>query len=417
MKANLLLKIEHRKSRSGNGCFEILMIFPFLKRLFLFGFIFISSQLPVLAGDSFSFNGYYKNFTAAYLPACYGNLAGQPARGAVNNRLRLKLSWDPGTIVSANLAYDFSPRIQANSLFTDQPSNKKGGAYRVEDLNSPFFGPRDNFAVYQNLDRAFVKWKTNSADIYLGRQAIAWGSAKIVNPTDLLLPFPFNELDIEDRSGVDAIRFRLPAGAMSEVDAGYIFGRDFLAKQSASYLRNRFNLSGADISVVFLNFKENLLAGLDLSRSIGGAGFWVETAEVFSENNYLRVSSGFDYSFTDQAYAFIEYHYNGAGENSSKKYLNNQTKPAYTEGAVYLLGRHYLTPGLNYQFTPLINSSGQALINLQDGSVFFTPQIEYNIFPNTYLSLGAFAGSGRPLPHSEFGGYPDVYFFSFRLYF
>lgn len=393
----------------------------------------LSCRLAVAAADTFSLNGYYKNFITAFVPPGYKSEGNQPARGAINNRLRLKFFWDSGSLTSFNLVYDFSPRFQAQSLFSNLPSfsppNNIGGSYRVKDLNSPFYGPYGNFAIYQNLDRAFIKFKTNSADIYLGRQAIAWGSAKVIAPTDVLVPFRLEALDIEDRLGVDAIRVRWPTGTLSEIDAGYIAGKNFSAKESAVYLRDKFNLSGADISFLLLDFRQNFLAGFDLSRSIRGAGFWLETAYVFAENDYLRASTGFDYSFSDKTYGFIEYHFSGAGAGEPKNYSRNLSQPAFTDGAVYLLGKHYLGPGFNYQITPLLNFSGQVLTNLQNGSFFLSPQFDYNIFENIYLSLGAFAGVGkRPetvvenaLPttvfHSDFGGYPNIYFTSFRLYF
>ena len=105
----------------------------------------------------------------------------------------------------------------------------------------------------------------------------------------------------------------------------------------------------------------------------------------------------------------------------------NFSKPAYTEGSVYLMGRHYLIPGITYQLNPLITFTGQSLINLADRSIFAAPQAEYNIASDFYLGAGAFISLGRKpaangegtpgILRSEFGAYPNIYFASFRYYF
>jgi hypothetical protein len=193
-----------------------------------------------------------------------------------------------------------------------------------------------------------------------------------------------------------------------------------------------------DISVLLIDFRENLLAGLDLASSWGGAGIWLEAAQVWpgalsedseknSDANYLTISLGSDYSFGEKTYGFIEYHFNQAGSVNSKDYINQLSETAYTEGSVYLLGEHYIIPGITYQITPLIIFNGQLLTNLNDPSAFFYSMLEYNIAPNIYLSAGAFVGIGKGprFPQSsptatldsEFGTYPDIYFTSFSIYF
>ena len=135
--------------------------------------------------------------------------------GAVNNRLRLKLGFAPADWLAFDCEYDVSPRIQDARLFGPglfAPGAALSG-YRLTDLRARLYpGPGEapeSFAVFHNLDRLMVTIKTGPADIVVGRQPIAWGSARIVNPTDLLAPFAFNELDKEERTGVDALRVAL----------------------------------------------------------------------------------------------------------------------------------------------------------------------------------------------------------------
>ncbi|MDH4223834.1 MAG: hypothetical protein OEV55_09880 [candidate division Zixibacteria bacterium] len=410
-------------------------------------YIFCGS-VNLFASDEFSLNGYYKNYSFVFDQAQVKGLqeTNQPIMGSVTNRLRVNLSCRPNNYLSVNLAYDFSPVIQDKSLF-DEPLlgfGLKTRTYRAIDLDSRPYPQKEeklnSFAIFQNLDRLFLTLSSKFADIYLGRQAIAWGSARVINPTDVIAPYSFNELDTEDRRGVDALRIRIPLSPLEEIDAGYIFGDDFEFKNSALFLRGKFYYRRTDLSLIMAGFQENLLAGFDLTRSIGGAGFWLEGGYVFTDaldgdnrkndENYFRTSLGFDYSLKNGTYLFLEYHFNQAGACKSEDYLIELKGTAYQEGSVYLLGRHYLAPGISYPITPLITFSGEALLNITDPSIFLMPQFEYNIAENIYLSAGAYFGLGKSpkalisqygdpalLLRSEFGSYPDLYFTSFRVYF
>ncbi|MCK5058243.1 MAG: hypothetical protein KAT34_16440 [Candidatus Aminicenantes bacterium] len=421
-----------------------------MKKILIIIFVILMLALFVRAGDNFSFSGYYKSFFIGFqLPDYTGagiTIPDSPPIGAVNNRLRLKFSAAPSNRFSINVAYDFSPRIQDPLLFGESIffDNTQSFSYRFDDF-SPRSYPRSNqpvgsFAIFHNLDRFFITLKTRIADIFIGRQAIAWGSAYVINPTDTIAPFTFNELDTEERRGVDAVRVRIPLGMMDEIDIGYIFGQDFKFADSAVYLRGKVYLMKMDIALLLMGFRENLLLGFDLSRSIGGAGSRFETAyvkpgyfnkeEKGKEEDYVRASVGLDYNFSGKIYSFIEYHFNSAGKSQPEDYGDFFRSTAFLEGTAYLMGRHYLNVGLTYQVSPLIPFTGMVIYNLSDGSFSMSPSLEYNIAENIYLSAGAYLGLGkRPeivpitidpvgtILHSEFGAYPHMFFAAFRIYF
>ena len=387
-----------------------------------------------LADNNLRISGYYKNFSTGLVPP----LPDEPIIGAVNNRLRLNCAYTLTNSLSFDLAYDFAPRIQDPSLFSEPPIAGAAGSlrYRVVDFDADIY-PGENglvgsLGLFHNLDRASIIYSADFGDITIGRQAIAWGSARVVNPTDVITPYAYNQLDTEDRIGVDAIRVQIPIGALGEFDTGYIFGENLAFEKSAFFLRSQLNALDTDFSVSLLGFCEHLMTGFDMARGIGGAGFWFETAYVYTNTfnsgngaaeNYLRASIGLDYSFGGVTYGFIEYHFSSAGAREPEDYFTNLVQPAYTDGAVYLMGRHYLVPGLTFQITPLISLSGVVLSNISDPSGFPSLQLEYNLAQDIYLSAGGFIGIGkRPETEetqfrSEFGGYPTLFFSSFRIYF
>ncbi len=402
--------------------------------------VLLSYPVEWIHGANFTVNGYLKNFFVVYHHPDWETLLRNPAPGflgAVNQRIRSQFLYQPTTWLVAEMAYDLSFRIQDTLLYSDifQSSMIDPMKYRYKDFHRKWYpaGTKDqrSFSVFQNLDRLALTFRGSFSDLVVGRQTIAWGSARAVNPCDVIAPFTFDELDKEERIGVDALRWRIPIGLLGEFDAGYIVGKAAKLENSAFFTRLKLYQLQSDVSFLLLGFCQNVLIGLDIARSIGGAGTWLETAYVFTDKlkpanrdsaqDYFRATLGCDYSFGGESYVFLEYHFNGAGQSQAGNYLWNLSKVAYQEGSVYLLGKHYLIPGCSYQFTPLISSLFESLINLTDPSLYLTISGEYNVAQNIYLVLGTFIGVGKSLRDfsysSEFGGYPDLYFTSFRVYF
>lgn len=421
----------------------------FSRTLILLGMVLAVSNLKSLADDIFSFGGYFKNFSV-FIDLPSTNLqeakADDPDAGAVNNRLRFKLSCQPWNSLSFEFAYDLSPKIQDPRLFEENSFLFlfDTAEYRFADFRrrvAPAPGKDvSSIGLFHNLDRLLVTWKTDFADIFIGRQAVAWGSARVINPTDVLAPFAFNELDQEERRGVDAVRMRIPLGMMDELDMGFVAGEDFRSGNNAFFLRGKTYKFQTDISAVLLGFRRHLLVGLDVARAIGGAGFWFEASCVIPDyfrekkepggKKYFRASAGMDYNFSGKTYGFVEYHFNSAGQKEAEKYMDLFQTAAYRDGSVYFLGKHYLNIGSSYQLSPLLPFTGLLILNLNDWSFIFSPMLEYNIAENIYLAAGAYLGFGKnpglmldpltPPPvlmRSEFGSYPDVFFTSFRIYF
>ena len=363
---------------------------------------------------------------------------------------RLNGHYYPCERLSFDISYNFAPRVSDPMLpyltdYTPIGIKTDPQGYRVDDINSRLYPDSwdedQGIAFFQNFDRLFMTVETKKADFFIGRQAIAWGSARVMNPTDIIAPFSYDEINTEERFGVDAFRARVPLGFMGELDAGYVSGSNFDFDRSAVYLRSKFYALKTDFSLLSVGFRGNLLAGFDMARSLGGAGFWCEAAYVWADAlsgdresdryDYFRGTVGLDYSFGDRTYGFLEYHYNQPGCAKAENYLDLLSTPAYTEGAVYLLGEHYLIPGVNYQLTPLITLSGQVLLNVREPSGYLTPRFEYNAGTNVYIVCGAFIGLGecpiftadlderevRAELFSEFGSYTDTFFASVRGYF
>jgi len=414
------------------------------------------AALPLRAGggeeeEALSLGGYVKNFSLFIAPASLyrgGDVIEEPDLGSAINRLRLKALARISSALSLEAEYDISARIQDPRLFQENglfiglsPLEYRVADFRERLVPAPGKEPQ-SFGLGHNLDRFVLTVNAGVADIFLGRQAVAWGNGRVVNPTDVLVPFAFNEPDKEERRGVDALRVRVPLGMMDEIDLGVAAGRSFEAGKNAFFLRLKTYALKTDVSLLTLAFRRHLLVGVDLARSLGEAGIWCEAAWVRphafrreSESqepsaDYIRLSVGLDRNLSRVLYGFVEYHFNGAGRRRPEDSMSLLRTPAYIDGSVYLFGRHYLAVGSVLQVMPLAPLSSIFLFNLNDRSLMLAPSLEFNIAANIYLAAGGYLGLGKkpehilgPLDipplmlHSEFGAYPDVVFTSFRAYF
>jgi len=376
------------------------------------------------------YGGYWKNFfTYNHYPDFY-NVTDDV--GSYNQTGRINLSIIPADRLSFNLSYNLSFRIRDNNLNTlEDLYPTKNNGYRVIDLDDDLFrsdDPASNFSIAQNFDRLYIRY-SSFADLYIGRQAIAWGAARMINPTDIIAPYNFDALDTEERIGVDGVRIKIPVGLMHEIDCGYIAGKDFDPDSSAIFIRPKFYLYEKDFSFTFLKFNKNdYLYGFDLMGSILDAGLWFEiaysTIEISSDNNEktVRMSIGSDYTMLDgELYLAAEYHFSDVGENDAAKYIDNYSKPSFVKGLVPFMGKNYFIPSVSYQFTPLISGSANIFWNLGDLSAVISPALEYNVAQDLYLSAGGYLGLGKQGTitdaKSEFGNYPDMFFTTFRYYF
>ena len=342
------------------------------------------------------------------------------------NSARIMLDGFSGRI-TWQLHYELSPVFVSKALATERPTfNVVGDNYRLTDPDTNLLDDDNKTQLYQNLDRLNFQVQMDAGDLTIGRQAISFGSARIINPTDIFLPFDVRTFNTEYRNGVDALRFQRPWGDLGEIDIGVVLGKDAKSENSAAFLQLRTNHSGTDYHLAIIEFAEQQLFGLGLQTAIWDLGFWLEAAYVNGDDNYMRLSTGVDYSFSENTFVQIEYHYNGAGSNDHNDYLSNLSATPYQRGGVFLLGENYLMPSFTVQLSSLWFVATQVIYNLDDNSAFLSVSAEYNIAENFYMDFGYyhFSGdefslteTGLPKLDSEYGSNPSTLFASIRYYF
>ena len=169
----------------------------------------------------------------------------------------------------------------------------------------------DTFSVERLFLDLYLPW----VDLRLGRQALQWGSAFMINPTD-----PFPEVLLTEpwrfRAGVNALRATFPVGESHDIQLVAGANDTFTAARVAA--RARLGFESVDVALVgaWRQEAEDGFAGLDVRGTLE-LGYWLEGA-VFADydgNVHEEVAVGIDYSFPvlDMLVVSLQYYRNGAG--------------------------------------------------------------------------------------------------------
>ncbi len=355
------------------------------------------------------------------------------SRWLAQSSLRLIYDLHKGDI-SLSTAWTLIPSTGDPAL---QDADLEGsGVFRIDDPDRTIIDPSGDgtsFSLAQDLDRLNLRIRTTPATITVGRQAIFWGVAKTVSPTDFIAPFQYGSMDTEYRIGVDAFRAVFPVGMMSELDAGYVAGEDLEFSRSGCWLRGRFYAMRTDLSLLTACYRQNLMIGGSLNRSVGQGTGWVEAAFIrtgfFKDDDsdgasIVSLSAGYDRSWFNAAlYGYLEYHFSSPGSDDPEDYAEVLQEAALSGSGIYLTGRHYLCPGITWSATPLFTMSCGSMVNLADPSAYIAMSGDYSAGENTTITAGVNLGLGRkPLEssdrmRSEFGSWPDGFFLRLAHYF
>lgn len=326
------------------------------------------------------------------------------------NRLRLELQGKASDRVSMDIQYDHEA-ILGSFLKTDLFSiqkNQEPDTYL--DLENAYLDQTRIFARHR-LYRGYLTIYSPYADLTIGRQRIAWGTTRFWNPTDLLNPFNPIQLEREERSGVDAILTDVSLGALSKLSLVYA-PQDSLEESSAA-ARLRTNISGFDLSVMGGLFRKDQVVGFDFAGAIKDIGVRGEATYTAAdlEDNFIRAALGADYTFPNTLSLMAEYYYNGEGKADEKDYDFQRL----FSWEILSLARHYIGISIGYDVTPLLRWDNYAILNLNDGSLFLSPNLTYSVITDLDLAMGIqiFEGSDK----SEYGAFHNLYYTQLQWFF
>ena len=293
----------------------------------------------------------------------------------------------------------------------------------LESASCPFEKPDARFSGVEDIlsvERLYLDYYGGRVDVRNGRQALHWGPAQVLNPTDLfaevLVAEPWRE-----RRGVNAARLNWAwqnggqltavAAVSDELDEGRLGARA------------TWNLLETDISpVASVTTDADAFLGVDL-RGQRGVGWWFEGGTHLTGGEVLpELSVGMDYSFLvrDGLMVGLQYTYDGTGLADPLDYslaargsvlvpvpgcdaaaetfsLPEDTEPRFT------IGQHYALAWTRLAWDDQWTLQASALMNLQDQSTFVLPTVGWT--PGGRWSVNA--GGQLLLGEGEFA--PGVY--------
>lgn len=326
------------------------------------------------------------------------------------NRLRLELQGKPVEWAGFDVQYD-NEVLFGSYLDTAQFALQKAHPPSTYwDLESTTL-ERPSVFARQRLYRAYVDLYSPVADLRLGRQRVAWGTGRFWNPTDILNPFSPTQLERDERPGVDAALLERKLGPLSQLSLAYAPQHPSSASSVAAHLHG--NLRETDFSVMAGQFRRDEVTGFDFSGRIGQVGVRGEAAHTRADadSNYVRAVVGADYVFPGALALSGEIYYNGQGTTNQRDY----DFAAIFSGAEQNVACHYVGLYAGYDVTPLLRLNSYGIINLDDNSVFFFPNLVYSVITNLDLTVGVqfFHGSTG----SEYGTFHDVYYAQLQWFF
>lgn len=356
------------------------------------------------AFDDFSIKGYYKNLFQ------YTGNASTSRITSDLNRVRLELRGEPLPRLRGELVLD--NELTAGSILETEEFRLQKDAPRRTFLNHEATVADSSDLLYRlSTYRAFLSYDYGSGDIVAGHQRIAWGTAKLWNPTDLFNPYNPVSIERDERPGVDAIRLEHTLGPLSKVTAAYAPGAT--SSKSSVAMKYLFNISGYDLSVMAGRFHDRNAVGGDFSGTIGNVGIHGEGIIQFDRKSGPRpgLVIGGEYTFPNSLYLLFEYYFNSSGKSDSRDY---GVTGVFT-GDTLSLGRHYLGAVAGFDFSGVLRGELYGIYNIGDNSLFLQPLLKYSLQTNIDLSIGmqAFAGNDT----SEYGRLHNLYFTQLQWYF
>ena len=381
------------------------------------------SSLPARAG--FEFSGYAKNL----FHGGRSQIGGAPYEG---NLSRLRLSGEGSTPLPGNAScesaclrarVDYDHELRLGSVLRSKDFQRFGLAEPPEYLTMEQAISSGTGAHYRHrLYRGWVEASAAGVSARLGRQRVAWGTGKLWNPTDFLNPYLPTVLERDERRGVDALYLRKGLGALGQGEAVYVLADTWAQSDLVGRLRG--NAHGTDMSLLAGKVgpsTSSFAVGGDFAMdlyvgSLHGEGLY---ADLKWRTAFWKWLIGYEYDFGPDPpirafkdlWAVFELHRNGAGVTQASRY-----NPAVLlSGREVSLARDYAGLGLRKELHPLLKAEVYALFNLNDGSKFIAPSLDWNALKDLHLSGGWQRFGGNKA--SEFGRQGNVAFLQAQYFF
>lgn len=270
------------------------------------------------------------------------------------------------------------------------------------------------YRLSHKIDRAWMRLAYKAVDLTIGRRALSWGVGYAWTPLDLVNPFAPWDFEKDVKPGRDLVLGEVALGSLAEVAVAYKPSWDRedheLSRDQSTLLgRWRFHVQNLDLALVGGQHRTDDIVGGSINGTLLGASWWLEGtyANAKERSDFFQAVGGMSYMFSGGTVLTIEGQYNTIGSKSKKGYLQlliDQNFIARMQrGEIFTLGRGYLSWYVDHELTPLLYGGVQALVNLQDGSYFVGPSLQYSVANDLHLDVMLSVTEGAR--DTEFSGF------------
>ena len=247
-------------------------------------------------------------------------------------------------------------------------------------------------------------------DFSVGRQRIAWGTARIWNPMDLFNQISPTAIEAGEIAGADSLYLAVRPSDGFQVEVAGAIGVD--EDDTRWGIKARKSISSYDFSLMAGQVREQDVLGFDFTGYLGDAGFRGEFVRFSDElRDYLQAVVSYEYIFPNSVSILVEYLYNGGSLGNlplmSLAGLDSNT-------AIVTRNKHFLGVRSAGQVTQLISAGVISVYDLEDGSIFLYPNLVYNWKQNIDVMAGfqLFLGD-----NGEYSSYENAGVFMLTWYF
>jgi hypothetical protein len=275
----------------------------------------------------------------------------------------------------------------------------------------------DSHILYHRLDRFSLTLQPAWGTIRIGRQALTWGNGLLFNPMDLFNPFAPTDIERDYKVGDDMVTTQFTIDKIGGIQLLYVPRRDpadHNVKWSSSSLAGKFHFAAGttEFDIMVAHHYEDFIAG------IGSTGYFMDSAwrldatwtfldEDTDRDGFLSLVANIDYSWAwwkKNFYGFMEFYFNGIGDENYSKAISD---PAITErlirGDLFVLGRKYLSTGIEMELHPLIKANLTVISNIADPSGIIQPHVVFDLTEEIQCTIGGNIYCGPS--DTEFGGF------------
>ncbi len=275
----------------------------------------------------------------------------------------------------------------------------------------------DSHILYHRLDRFSLTLQPDWVTIRIGRQALTWGNGLVFNPMDLFNPFSPTDIERDYKVGDDMLTALFSPDKIGEIQMLYVPRRDQVAhnvKWSESSLAGKlhFSVGVAEFDIMAAHHYEDFITGIGSTGYFMDAAWRLDATWTFLDENtdrdgFLSLVANVDYSWIwwkKNFYGFMEFYFNGIGdENYSEAIFDTAITERLIRGDLFVLGRKYLSTGMEMELHPLLKANLTVISNIADPSGIIQPRVIWDVTEEIQCTLGGniYYGSSE----TEFGGF------------